>query len=376
VTRRSYDILVVGGGIAGVSIAAALGEHARVAVLERESQPAYHATGRSAALFSALYGPEPIRALSRASQAFLENPPEGFAEAPLVRRRGVLYVANADQIAAFEAFAATPDRVAAAHAVTPEAARTLCPLLRPGYAARALLEREAADIDVHGLLQGYLRRHRALGGATFTDAEVLGLSRQAGEWTARTLQGDFSAPVVINAAGAWADIVARMAGAHQVGLEPRRRTAVLVDPPEGLSVDAWPMVIDIEETFYFKPDAGLLLLSPADATPCDPCDAQPEELDVAIAIDRVETATLLQVRRVKHRWAGLRTFASDGAPVVGFDPEVAGFFWLAGQGGYGLQTAPALARTAAALVLGRALDEDLIAAGVDVAKLAPARFAC
>ncbi len=373
-TDQTYDVLVVGGGIAGVSVAAVLGEHVRVALLERENQPAYHSTGRSAALFSAIYGPEPVRALSRASQAFLEHPPEGFAEAPLVRRRGVLYVANEDQIAAYEAFAATPDMVAAGHAVTPQAAETLCPLLRPGYTARALLEPQAADIDVHALLQGYLRRHRALGGATVTDAEVLSLTRRDGAWIAQTPQGAFAAPIVIDAAGAWADGVAEMAGVRAVGLEPRRRTAVLVDPPEGLSIDDWPMVIDIEEGFYFKPDAGQLLLCPADATPTEPCDAQPEELDVAIAVDRVETATVLQVRRVKHRWAGLRTFAPDGSPVVGYDPEAEGFFWLAGQGGYGLQTAPALARTAAALVLGHPLDPDLIAAGVDVAKLTPDRF--
>ena len=190
----------------------------------------------------------------------------------------------------------------------------------------------------------------------------------------RTGGTSFAAPVVVNAAGAWADVVAELAGARPIGLQPMRRTALLVDPPEGVRIDDWPMVIDVEETFYFKPDAGLLLLSPADETPSPPCDAQPEALDVAVAIDRVQTATTLEVRRVRHRWAGLRSFVADRAPVAGWDPEAAGFFWLAGQGGYGIQTAPAMARTAAALLQNEALPGDLVDAGVDPRALSPERL--
>lgn len=374
-TETRFDVLVIGAGIAGVSVAAALGETVRVCVLERESQPGMHATGRSAALFSANYGPEPIRALSRASQSFFEAPPTAFSPATLVRRRGVMSIATQDQASAFQAFIQTPDIAAVVRRLSPEEALALCPILKPGHVAFAAIEPDAADIDVDALLQGFLRKHRAQGGVVVADAEATGLERDGGLWIATTAAGRFAAPILVNAAGAWADPVAALAGARPLGVEPRRRTAVLVDPPAGADVAHWPMVLDVEEQFYFKPDAGLLLLCPADATPSVPCDAHPEELDVAIAVDRVETATTLNVRRVKHSWAGLRSFAADGVPVVGFDPRREGLFWLAGQGGYGLQTAPALARTAAALVLGQALDADLVAAGVRLEALSPARFA-
>jgi D-arginine dehydrogenase len=367
-------VIVIGAGMAGVSAAAVLAERLSVVVIERESQPAYHSTGRSAALFSAIYGGEAVRALSRGSQAFLYEPPAGFAEAPLVRRRGSLYIARADQAAAFEAFASPPDVAAAVRRLEPSEALALCPILRPDQAAFAALEPDSADVDVHALHQGYLRRLRAGGGRLLTDHAVEALERTPAGWRVRTGGTSFAAPVVVNAAGAWADVVADLAGARPIGLQPMRRTALLVDPPEGVRVDDWPMVIDVEETFYFKPDAGLLLLSPADETPSPPCDAQPEALDVAVAIDRVQTATTLEVRRVRHRWAGLRSFVADRAPVAGWDPEAAGFFWLAGQGGYGIQTAPAMARTAAALLQNEALPGDLVDAGVDPRALSPERL--
>jgi D-arginine dehydrogenase len=360
--------------MAGVSAAAVLAERLNVLVIEQESQPAHHATGRSAALFSAIYGGEAVRALSRGSQAFLYEPPAGFAEAPLVRRRGSLYIARADQAAAFEAFASPPDVAAAVRRLEPSEALALCPILRPDHAAFAALEPDSADVDVHALHQGYLRRLRAEGGRLVTDHAVEALEKTPEGWRVRTGGTSFAAPVVVNAAGAWADEVAELAGARPIGLQPMRRTALLVDPPEGVRVDNWPMVIDVEETFYFKPDAGLLLLSPADETPSPPCDAQPEALDVAVAIDRVQTATTLEVRRVRHRWAGLRSFVADRAPVAGWDREAAGFFWLAGQGGYGIQTAPAMARTAAALLQNEALPGDLVDAGVDPRALSPERL--
>ena len=367
-------MIVIGAGMAGVSAAALLAERLSVAVIERESQPAYHSTGRSAALFSAIYGGEAVRALSRGSQPFLYEPPAGFAEAPLVRRRGSLYIARADQEAMFEAYASPPDVAAAVRRLEPAETLALCPILRPEEAAFAALEPDSADVDVHALHQGYLRLLRARGGRLMTDHPVEALERTPAGWRLRAGGASFSAPVVVNAAGAWADEVARLAGARPVELQPMRRTALLVDPPAGVAIDDWPMVIDAEETFYFKPDAGLLLLSPADETPSQPCDAQPEEWDVAVAVDRVQTATTLEVRRVRHRWAGLRSFVPDRAPVAGWDPQAPGFFWLAGQGGYGIQTAPAMARTAAALLQDLPLPGDLQEAGVDPAALSPRRL--
>ncbi|MEN8197687.1 MAG: FAD-binding oxidoreductase, partial [Pseudomonadota bacterium] len=188
---------------------------------------------------------------------------------------------------------------------------------------------------------------------------------QGGGWIVDTPAGRFQAPVLVNAAGAWADEVAELTGLRPAGLTPKRRTVMLIDPPEGIDISAWPMTLDADEELYFKPDAGKLLLSPADETPSPPCDAQPEELDIAIAIDRLEKMTSLDVRRPSHKWAGLRTFAPDKTLIAGFDPDMDGFFWLAGQGGYGIQTSPSMGRIASALVAGDKFPPDLAALGLD-----------
>lgn len=357
--------------MAGASVAAELADRARVLVIERESQPGYHSTGRSAALFSEIYGSKAVRALSRASRGFFYDPPLGFAEAPLVRRRGSLFVATRAQIPALETFAAQPDIAAATQRLTRTETLALVPILRPEAALASVFEPDSADVDVHGLHQDYLRRLRSSGGEVVTDADVVGLSRSRGLWTARTTAGDWTAPTIVNASGAWADVIGALAGVRPIGLQPMRRTALLVDPPAGVEIDAWPMVIDIDEEFYFKPDAGQILISPADETPSDPCDVQPDEWDVAVAVDRVMTATTLDIRRIRHRWAGLRSFVADRTPVAGFDSDLEGFFWLAGQGGYGIQTAPALSRTAAALVLGDEAPDDV---EVSAEELSPARL--
>lgn len=365
------DFIVIGAGMAGASVAAELARDARVILLERETQPGYHTTGRSAALFTVAYGPSVIRALSRASHAFYRGEGPGNPPPGLIRPRGALFIGRSDQAA----------DIAALHrdlgeAVTPlsaAAARDLVPLLRPGYVASALFDRSAADIEVHGLHQYYLKSFRARDGALHLKTEVLGIVRDGEGWRVETPGGPLRAPVVINAAGAWADEMARMAGLRPLGLRPLRRTALLVAAPVDVVPDAWPMVVDAAENFYLKPDAGKLLLSPADQTPSVPCDAQPDEIDVAICVDRIETAFDLQVRRIEHKWAGLRSFLSDGSPAVGYDPKAPGFFWLAGQGGYGIQTAPALARAAAALALGDPLPADVEAEGVTEAQLSPAR---
>ncbi|TDR47586.1 D-arginine dehydrogenase [Tahibacter aquaticus] len=370
-----FDVLVIGAGIAGSSVAALLAAHGRVAVLERESQPGYHATGRSAALFSEIYGNAAIRALTRASREFLFAPPAEFATAPLVQARGTLYVARRDQLALLHDYAGLPDVAAAAERLTPAEARSLSPLLRPGYVQAALYEAGAVDIDVHGLHQGYLRQLRLAGGRIFCDMAVQALRPDGQGWSVQCGERVLRAGVVVNAAGAWADAVAALAGIAPAPVVPLRRTVLLVDPPPAPDCSASPLTIDIAEQFYFKPDAGKLLLSPADETASPACDAQPDDWDLAVAVDRIERATLLDVRRRVRSWAGLRSFAPDRTPVVGFEETAPGFFWLAGQGGYGLQTAPALAQLAAALILRQPLPPHLLAAGVDAAALDPSRTA-
>jgi len=370
VMTQTCDILVIGAGIAGASAASELSASAQVILLEAESQPGYHTTGRSAALFTETYGNRVIRTLTSAGRAFFEAPPEGFAEHPLLAPRGTLFIARKDQLDALDKTLTET----AARRIDGAEAVALNPALKPDYVAAAIHDPAAEDIDVHALHGGYLRALRRRGGRLVTGSRVQALAREGGAWVAQTGAGRFAAPVVVNAAGAWCDAVARLAGVHPCGLVPKRRTAFVFDPPGGLDISGWPATIDIDEQFYFKPDAGRILGSPADETPSPPCDAQPEELDVALGIDRIERATSLTVRRLVNKWAGLRSFVADKTPVVGFDAESQGFFWLAGQGGYGIQTSPALARVAAALIATGDLPADLIARGLDKAMLAPARL--
>ena len=349
-TGEHFDIIVIGAGIAGASVAAELAKKRRVAVLEREDFPGYHSTGRSAALFSEIYGNGVVRALSRASRNFFYTPPPGFTEHALVKPRGTLYIARQEQLAHLRAFAQNTDLAGSIRDLTPDEALRACPVLRPDYVAAAIWEGDAADVDVNALHQSYLRQFRAAGGKLVTNAGVQSLASRGGQWIAETTAGSFAAPIVVNAAGAWADTIASKAGARPLKIEPHRRTALLAELPPTIAAGTWPMVIDIDEMFYLKPDAGLLLISPADETPVAPSDVQPEEFDVAVAIDRVEQATTLTITRIRKRWAGLRSFAPDRSPVIGFDADLPGFFWLAGQGGYGIQTAPAAARLAASLL--------------------------
>jgi D-arginine dehydrogenase len=371
---ETADIVVIGAGIAGASVAAALAQTQRVIVLERESFPGMHSTGRSAALFSEIYGSGAIRALSRASREFLYAPPKGFVNAPIVRPRGALHIASAAQMAKLEAFCALPDIAPAIRRLSAAEARAQCSILREDYVAGAAIEIGSADVDVDVLHQGWLRQLKARGGDLVVDADVVGLSRQAGGWRVETPDSRIDAKVVVNAAGAWADVIARLAGVRAVGLQPNRRTALIVPAPDNSNSDAWPMVIDVVEQFYFRPDAGALLLSPGDETPTEPCDAQPEEFDIAVAIDRIQQATTLEVQRIRRSWAGLRSFVADRSPVVGYAPDAPGFFWLAGQGGYGIQTAPAMGKLACALVLSEPAPDDLVAFGVEAHDLRPGRF--
>jgi D-arginine dehydrogenase len=364
------DFAIIGAGIAGASLAYELAAHGSVLLLEAEEFPGYHTTGRSAALFSETYGNAVIRALTTGSRDFYLAPPPGFAEAPLLTPRGTLIIARADQQGSLAAQCREMPQL-----VPISAAEALArvPVLRPEAVAAAGYDAAAMDIDVHALHQGFLRGARARGASLVTNARVETIERRAGLWQLAAGTQTFAAAVLVNAAGAWADAIGRHAGAADIGLSPRRRTALLFDPPPGHDSTRWPMVLDADEDFYFKPDAGRLLASPADETPSPPCDAQPEELDIALCIDRLQQAADLPVRRVVRAWAGLRSFVADRSPVVGYDAQAEGLFWLAGQGGYGIQTAPALGRLAASLCRGAGVPADLAERGVTEAMLSPAR---
>jgi D-arginine dehydrogenase len=364
------EVIIVGAGIAGASLAWFLSPTHRVLLLEAESQPGYHSTGRSAAMFMESYGTPTIRALTRASRAFYTAPPAGFSATPLISPRGAMYVGTPAQIAWLD------QTEAELRPHTPnlrqlDAAEVLArvPVLRPDQVGGALLDPDAADIDVHALHQGFLRRAKANGALIATEARVIGLQRQGGAWQVQSTAGEWRAATVVDAAGAWADVLAGLADVAPIGLQPKRRAAFLFAPPAGVPITAWPCVCGVDEGWYFKPDAGALLGSPANADPVEPHDVRPEELDIATGIARIEALTTLQIRRPSHTWAGLRSFVADGDLVAGFDPAAPGFFWLAAQGGYGIQTAPAMGELAAAWVRGEPTPARIAAAGVDAAAL-------
>lgn len=372
--RTEGDYVVIGGGIAGAAAAYFLAARGRVVLLERESRCGYHTTGRSVATFLETYGNESVRALTRASRRFFEHPPPGFTASPLVSARSSLVVAAAGDLDALRGW--TNERSSHAPALErldPDACCDLVPILRRGQVAAGVLEPDAADIDVNALHQGFLTGARRQGATVVTDAEVSSLEYRGECWRAGTGNESYAAPVVVNAAGAWCDVVAGMAGVRPLGLQPKRRTVIGLDIADGIDCRRWPQCGDVGESFYFKPDAGRLLVSPADETDSEPCDAQAEDWDVAVAADRMQRWTTVEVRRIPHRWAGLRSFVADRTPVAGFDAGAPGFFWLAGQGGYGIQTSPALGRMAAALASGAAPPADIVTFGVDAALLSPER---
>jgi D-arginine dehydrogenase len=366
------DFLVIGAGIAGASVAYRLSSEASVIVLEGERLPGYHTTGRSAAFFVPSYGGRAVRPLTLASAPFFHNPPAGFADRPLLRHRPALYIGRADQAEALDAF---HQNIAEDESIVRLSAADVAeraPMLRPFYAAGGLLEPQSYDIEAGALHQGFLKGLKMHGAEVVTDAPVRAITRQGGLWSLDAGEECYEAPVVINAAGAWGDVVALLAGAAPVGLTPMRRTIVTFSP--GMPVADWPLVLDVTHQFYFKPESGRVLASPSDETPMPPCDVQPDIDDIAHLIDRLERATRFAIPAIARKWAGLRTFAPDRAPVVGFDDKVPGFFWLVGQGGFGMQTAPALSELAAALALGHAVPEGLAAAGITAATYGAARL--
>ncbi len=346
-----------------------LSEDKSCLVLEAEDQPGHHSTGRSAAVFILNYGNAPIRALTRASEDYFMTPPADISDASLLSPRGHLDLAEESGQETLEALL---EECRDLESITAEAAVAKVPVLRQERIAGAAYEADARDIDVNALHQGWLRRIKRAGGEIRTKAKVLGVTRQDGLWDVQTQAGSFQAKVLVNAAGAWADQVAELAGLAPVGLTPMRRTIAVIPAPEGQDVMAWPLAGDVEERWYMKPDAGHLFVSPADEDPVEPHDAFPDDMVLAEGLHRFETATTVEVKRVLNSWAGLRTFASDRTPVVGFDPAAENFFWLAGQGGYGIQTAPAMAKVAAALILRKPTSD--IVSDETIAALSPARF--
>jgi len=368
------DFLIVGAGIAGASIGHFLAPHGRVVVLERESQPGYHSTGRSAALFMESYGTPQVRALTLASRAFLEAPPAGFADGPILSPRGALLIAapgQDDELAAlWQVMQSVSPR---GRLLDADGARELVPALRREHVLGAVFEPDAADIDVHCLHHGFLRSIRRQGGTVASDAEAIAIRRDdRGRWHVDAGGVRYRAPVLVDAAGAWCDNIAARAGVAPIGLVPKRRSIFTFAPPADLDTTHWPLFGSIDERWYVKPDAGLLLGSPANADPVAAQDVQPEELDIALAIDRIEAATTLAVRP-RRTWAGLRSFVADGDLVGGFAADAPGFFWVAAQGGYGIQTSAAMGEACAALVRGQPLPARIAAFGLDRAALAPDR---
>lgn len=362
------DVLVIGGGIAGLSVAARLSAAAKVTVLEGESACGYHASGRSVAFAHYGLGNEPVRTLTALSMAELAA--HGTVHP-------ALHIAHEGDLPALDALEDIHRHYGCDYTrVGPEEARALVPCLKADACAAALVDQGSLKLDTHAMLQAHVAAIRTNRGAVIPDARVTMIGREGGTWVALRADGTrHGAPVLINAAGAWADEVARMAGAKPLGIEPRRRTVISFAAPEGEDVRAWPFTKTVGEGFYLLPEGrGALLASSMDQTPTEPCDAAAEELDKAIAADRVEQATTLAIRRIAHSWAGLRSFVADELPVIGAAADAPGFFWVAGQGGAGFQTAPALSRIAAAAVLGQPFPEEAAAAGLSFATFAPARL--
>ena len=371
------DVLIIGAGIAGASLAWRLARAGqRVVLLEREAQPGMHSTGRSAAMFMESYGPPGVRALTRASRDFYLHPPADFADVPLLTPRRALFVATAAQRAALDAL--RTELAASGTSVMLLNSKQLAqeaPALQADLFDGGLLDASGFDIDVNALLQGFLRGARQAGARLWLNTHAVAAARADDGWRLTLNDGQVvQARVVVNSAGAWADQVAALLDAAPIGLSPKRRSAFTFHPPAGVDVSGWPMVADVDETWYFKPDAGQLLGSPANADPVAPHDVQPEELDIALGIHRIEAATTLAIARPTATWAGLRSFVPDGEIVIGFDDACPGLFWLAAQGGYGIQSAAGASALAAGLVMGEPLTDELRRHGVDPRIVAPGRL--
>jgi D-arginine dehydrogenase len=373
--KRTTEFLIVGGGVAAASTAYWLSRNAQVLLLEQESQAGYHSTGRSAALFMESYGTQQVRALTMASRAFLQAPPDEFSDHPLLTPRGAMMVAEHGQDEMLSAHWEVLRQVTQkGRLLNTQEACEYFPVLRSEKILGGICEPDASDMDVHSIHQGYLRGAKQNGAQLVCNAQVTQIQRSGQVWQVLAGGHQYEARVVINAAGAWADAVAAIAGVVPIGLVPKRRSALIFEPPTDMNCGAWPMVVGIDESWYIKPDAGKLLGSPANADPVAPHDVQPEELDIAMAIDRIQTMTTLEIRRPIRTWAGLRSFVTDGDLVAGFDPQVDNFFWVAAQGGYGIQTSAAMGECCAALARHQELPSHATSHGLTQSMLSPQRL--
>lgn len=369
------DFLIIGAGISGAAAAYELAQRGSVVLIEAESAPGYHSTGRSAALYTPNYGGEVVRRINHASGAFLTAPPAGFCEYPLLTPRGCLTVAAPGEedgllpILNLSGSGGDVELVAAARVLE------LAPLLRPERVAAAAYERGVMDIDVATLHQGFLRGAKRRGGDVICGKRVECLDRPNGHWRVSAGDAIVTGRVIVNAAGAWAGQIGEMAGAAPIGLVPKRRTAIIVEPPAAMNVETMPAIDFVGGDAYLKPDAGKIMACPGDQTPTEPQDARPDEMDLAVLVDWLERETRVSVSRIAHSWAGLRSFVADETPVVGFDTTAPDFFWLAGQGGYGIMMAPALGRATADLIVSGHVSPDLRDGGIEVSNLSPARLA-
>jgi D-arginine dehydrogenase len=368
------DFLIIGGGVAGLAAGARLARHGRVVVFEAEDSIGYHSSGRSATFSHFGIGNETVRALTAYSRSFLLE----AHEPPVSRISSAVFVATEAMLPALDTLRLAMEQHSGdIGSVSTEELQALFPPLRvgSGHIEAGLIDRQGLRLDSDALLQAYGREVRSQHGLVLTGRRVSNIRSEARGWTVSIEGGEeWSAPILVNAAGAWADEVARSAGVTPLGLKALRRTIIVVDPPSGAEVRHWPFVKTAVDDFYILPESGRLMASPVDEIESDPCDAQPEEYDVALAAAKIEEYTTLPVRRIVHRWAGLRTFTEDRVPVAGFDPQAPGFFWLAGQGGFGLQTAPAMAEAAESLALQLHWPEGLAARGITPEALRPERL--
>lgn len=361
---QEFDYIIIGGGVGGFAAGFELSRYGGVLLLETEAQPAMHSSGRSASVFIDFYGNDVVQKLTAASRPFMEVPGD-FCDTPLLDPIGGMMVTDKTMVEGADAlYEGLVPIFPAWRKLSIDEAIGMVPFLSPDWLGSALLDPNTASIDVHALLQGYARGMQQRGAEVRTGHRVEALAREGARWIVTTPQGRFAAPAVVNAAGAWADEIARLAGVPPIGLVPKKRTVVTFDPPADIPLGHWPIVGDFAETFYFKREAGGLLASPGDTTPVAPCDAQPDDLDVAIAMDRLETVAGRALDTITHKWAGLRSFVRDESPVLGPDPAAPGFHWCAALGGFGFQTSPATARLLAAAICGEALPEDLQGPGI------------
>ncbi|MES0826458.1 NAD(P)/FAD-dependent oxidoreductase [Ruegeria sp. SCP11] len=373
-----HDIAIVGGGITGASVAYFLDGQRSVALLEQEPSLGYHSTGRSAAEFTRRFHSDVAGRLTQASAGFVMAPPAGFAEVNLLRPRGNLLIADTEKADHLRSVYEherdnTPDGAVPVELLSVDQALEKVPFLDSNWVRAAFYDPDCWDIEVENLLQGYVRGAKTKGAVFHHSCSVTAVRRDGDHWVLETSAGEIRARTVVNAAGGWADLVAGMFGAAPLGIVPHRRTAISVKVPD-YDVSHMPEVNEIDEVFYFKPDAGQLMVSPADETPVDPHDAWPEELDIAYAAHYLSECTTLDVTHIAHSWAGLRSFAKDRIPVIGFSGQAEGLFWLAGVGGYGIQTSPAVGQIAAAILMGAALPTHFAAAGLDAALFSPSRL--